>query len=224
MKGRWWSTGRTGSSWPGTGTTPSCTAASSSPRSWRSCERMNPARQGSFSGEDDRQGRAFDRRLMWRLLGYALPYRKGMAAAVGLILITTGLGLAGPFIVKWAIDGPLRPAIGVRGSAPVANPPAPGAVRGLALAVVLYLATVIVTLFLRYLQGMSMSRVGQRVIHDLRLETFSHLQRMPISYYDRNPVGRLTTRVTNDIDALSQLFTSGVVTFVADLLVLAGIT
>jgi len=186
---------------------------------------MNPARHGAFSGEDDRQGRAFDRRLMWRLLRYALPYRKGMTAALALILLTTGLGLAGPFIVKWAIDGPLRPAIG--GGAPgeaAAGRPATEAVRGLTLAVVLYLATVIVTLFLRYLQGMSMSRVGQRVVHDLRVEVFTHLQCMPISYYDRNPVGRLTTRVTNDIDALSQLFTSGVVTFVADLLVLAGIT
>jgi ATP-binding cassette subfamily B protein len=188
---------------------------------------MNPARHGAFSTEDDRQGRAFDRRLMARLLSYALPYRRGMAAAVGLILLTTALGLVGPFIVKWAIDGPLRSAIGPEGGAAGGRgpaEPASGAARGLALAVILYFSLVIVTLFLRYLQGMSMSRVGQRVIHDLRLEVFTHLQRMPIAYYDRNPVGRLTTRVTNDIDALSQLFTSGVVTFVADLLVLAGIT
>ncbi len=184
---------------------------------------MRGARHDAF--EEDRLGKAFDRGLMARLLAHALPYRRLMALALGLLLATSGLDLAGPFIVKWTIDGPLAAAIArdrTPGEAP--GPAGPDAIRSLVGAVALFIVVMGLKLCLRYLQGISMCTVGQRVMHDLRVEVFAHLQRMQVGYYDRNPVGRLTTRVTNDIEALSQLFTSGVVTLIADLLVLVTIS
>jgi ATP-binding cassette subfamily B multidrug efflux pump len=187
---------------------------------------MRPGRHDPFSPEDERLGRAFDRRLMARLLRYGLPYRGWMAAAVALILVTTGLDLAGPFIVRWIIDGPLGGVLGggAAGGSPVSPALSTAALHALYGAVGIYLGMIALELFLRYLQGMTMSSIGQRVMHDLRIKVFSHLQRMPVAYFDRNPVGRLTTRVTNDIEALNQLFTSGVVNFIADLLVLCGVS
>jgi ATP-binding cassette subfamily B multidrug efflux pump len=171
--------------------------------------------------EDDLPGRAFDRKLMGRLLRRALPYRRSMTAVVFLILATTVLDLAGPFIVKWAIDGPLRESIASPVPAPAAG--TGGASRALGLAVLAYAGAMALLLVLRHFQGISMASIGQKVMRDLRLDLFGHLQRLPIAFFDRTPVGRLTTRLTSDIEALYGLFSSGVVTFVADALVLAGI-
>jgi len=184
---------------------------------------MRGARHDAF--EEDRPGKAFDRGLMARLFAHALPYGRLMALALGLLLATSGLDLAGPFIVKWTIDGPLAAAISRdRSPGELGGAVGSDAMRALVGAVLLFIFVMGLKLCLRYLQGISMVTVGQRVMHDLRVEVFAHLQRLPVGYYDRNPVGRLTTRVTNDIEALSQLFTSGVVTFIADLLVLVTIS
>ena len=179
----------------------------------------SPTRATAFQPEEDRLGRAFDRTLFRRLLRYGLPYRGRMAWALALTLFTTVLALLGPFVVKWAIDHPLAAAIA--GSRTTAGPDARA--RDLFTAVGAYVAVIVATLLLRFYQGNAMSIVGQRVMHDLRVQVFGHIQRMGIAYFDRSSVGRLTTRVTNDIEALNQLFSSGVVVFLADLLVLVGI-
>ncbi|MBI4604152.1 MAG: ABC transporter ATP-binding protein [Planctomycetes bacterium] len=171
--------------------------------------------------EDVVLGRAFDRRLMGRLLRYGLPYRGRIAAVAALIVVVTALGVASPVIFQFAIDGPLSSAVGA-GDPGSAAPS--GALGGLLILVLALGAISAALMALRYLEIYAMATIGQRVMLDLRLELFEHLQRMPLSFYDRNPVGRLVTRITSDIEALNELFTSGVVTFVADVMVLAAIT
>jgi ATP-binding cassette subfamily B protein len=162
-------------------------------------------------------GKAFDRRLMGRLLRYAAPYRGRMTLLVLSILAATGLGVAGPFVFKVAIDGPLRRSIG-------GGAPPEGALADLVLLALLFAAVSVAGLVLRFLESYQMAWIGQKVMLDLRMELFRHLQRMPLAFYDANPVGRLVTRITSDIEALNDLFSSGVVTFVADLMVLVAIT
>ncbi|MBI4587062.1 MAG: ABC transporter ATP-binding protein [Planctomycetes bacterium] len=182
--------------------------------------------------EEDRLAAPLDRRLALRLLRYGLPYRGWMALAVLLVLLVTGLDLAGPLIVKQAIDGPLRQSVagastplpGSGGGGAPASSTASSPMRQLAAWAALYGLVVALYVSLRYGQGLLMSSIGQKIMRDLRLEIFTHLQRMPMSFFNRNPVGRLVTRVTNDVEALNQLFTSGVVTFVADVVVLSSLT
>jgi ATP-binding cassette subfamily B protein len=155
---------------------------------------------------------------MRRLLEHALPYRWRMASVIVLIVLVTALGIAGPVIFKLAIDGPLRAALDE------ATPAAAGAVRGLVLLVLAFAGISLALMALRFLETYAMATIGQRVMFDLRQALFAHLQRLPVAYYDRNPVGRLVTRITSDIEALNELFTSGVVTFIADVMVLAAIS
>ena len=182
---------------------------------------MNAAARSTLHHEHTVIGRAFDRRLMLRLLRYAAPYRLRMVEAVLLILVSTALGVAGPFVVTHALDGPLRTFID--------NPRAPtGAERAAALHDLLVLGALFLgvslsLMALRFRLHYGMAYIGQRVMYDLRIELFTHLQRMPFAFYDRNPVGRLVTRITNDVEALNELFASGLVTFIADVFVLAGI-
>ncbi len=168
--------------------------------------------------DDTIVGKAFDRRLMIRLLRYALPYRGRMAAIVVLILLVTTLSVAGPLLFGKAIDGPLKQALTAD------SPQRAAAIRELLAISGIFLVVSLVLVVLRFFEGATMASIGQKVMYDLRIEVFQHLQRMPLAFYDRNPVGRLVTRITSDIEALSELFTSGVVTFVADIMVLAGIT
>src|SRR5688572_16991935 len=167
---------------------------------------------------DEVVGRAFDRRLMSRLLRYALPYRWQMAQVVALIVLVTVLGVAGPIIFMKAIDGPLAAAIAGKDAA------SSTAVADLLKLVGIFVVISAALIGLRFLESYSMARIGQKIMLDLRLELFEHLQRMPLAFYDRNPVGRLVTRITSDVEALNELFASGVVTFLADIMVLVGIT
>jgi ATP-binding cassette subfamily B multidrug efflux pump len=178
------------------------------------------AQASSSFHEDLILGKAFDRRLMGRLLRYALPYRAQMALAVALILAVTALGLVGPFLIMQAIDGPLRDVI----LAPESSHATSEAYRGLYLFTAAFLVVSVALVLLRFVEAIVMARIGQRVMLDLRHELFSHLVRMPFAFYDRNPVGRLVTRMTSDVEALNELFASGIVSFIADVLVLAGIT
>ena len=98
-----------------------------------------------------------------------------------------------------------------------------GDLAGLNKVVLVYLAIILFGFLLGYLQTYIMQLTGQRIMFDLRLEIFTHLQRLPLSFFDKNPVGRLMTRVTTDVDVLNELFTAGVVTLLGDLLVLLGI-
>ncbi|MBN1443496.1 MAG: ABC transporter ATP-binding protein [Planctomycetes bacterium] len=173
-----------------------------------------------FHTEETIVGKAFDRRLMARLLRYAVPYRGAMVLAIVLILLVTALGLAGPFIVREAVDGPLREVT----SGSLAAEPGAEAFHRLYRLTALFAAVSLVLLALRYVQGILMAWIGQKVMLDLRSELFHHLIHMPFAFFDRNPVGRLVTRVTSDIEALSELFAGGFVSLIADMLILAAIT
>ena len=159
------------------------------------------------TGEEDDLGRAYDHRLMRRLLGYLRPYRSRVAGAVVVVALDAVAQLAGPWLTMQAIDNGIRH-------------------RDLAhldRVAVLYFAVLVAAFGLGYLQTQIMQRVGQQIMMDLRMAIFRHLQRLPISFFDRNPVGRLLTRVTHDVDVLNEMFTAGVVAIFGDLLTLLGI-
>jgi ATP-binding cassette, subfamily B, multidrug efflux pump len=157
--------------------------------------------------EDDILGKAYDARLMRRLLTYLKPYWLPVAGALVAILAGAGAALAQPYLVKLAIDQHIA----------TGNP------DGLDRLAILYVAILIGAFAAEYLQTWTMQMTGQRIMFDLRMAVYSHLQRLDLRYYDRNPVGRLMTRVTSDVDVLNDLFTSGVVTIFGDVFTLVGI-
>ncbi|MCB1019069.1 MAG: ABC transporter ATP-binding protein [Acidobacteria bacterium] len=159
-----------------------------------------------------------DRELTRRLLCYLAPYRGWAIASVVLLVAHSLLGALGPVLTKMAVDHSLRPTSGPA-SFPESLLPADRLDSLLAITGV-YIAVLVAIYFLRGWQIQLMNRTGQRVMHDLRREIFAHLQRMSVSFFDRNQVGRLVTRATSDVDALSELFTSGVVAVAGDLLTL----
>ncbi len=156
--------------------------------------------------EDEILGKAYDGRLMRRVLTYLRPYKAKVVIALLLIFITGAVELVGPYLTRLAIDYAIVPG------KPEALPP-------LVLAFVVSLALGFV---LRYAHNYIMQDIGQNVMYDIRLQIFSHLQHQSLSYYDHNPVGRLISRLTNDVDALNELLSSGVVTIVGDLVALLG--
>jgi ATP-binding cassette subfamily B protein len=157
--------------------------------------------------EEEVLGRAYDHRLMRRLLGYLKPYGWQVLLAVAVVLADALVGLAGPWLTKEAIDHGIRH----RDWAYLDH------------VAVLYLCVLVAGFGLGYLQNQVMQRVGQHIMLDLRMALFRQLQRLPLSYFDRNPIGRMMTRVTNDVDVLNELFTAGVVAIFGDLFALAGI-
>ncbi len=160
-----------------------------------------------IAGHDDVLGRAYDGRLMRRLARYVRPYG-GLVALSLLTLFAAGMvQLVQPYLVKEVIDGFI-----VKRQA-----------DGLLLPVSLFLATLGVDFVLGFLQVYLLERTGQNVVFDLRNAVFAHLQRLPSAFYDRTPVGRLMTRVTTDVEAINEAFTSGVVLILADFAKLLGI-
>ncbi|MGH2442134.1 MAG: ABC transporter ATP-binding protein [Chloroflexota bacterium] len=157
--------------------------------------------------EDEILGKAYDGRLARRLLPYLRPYLGRVSVAVAFLLATGVLDLAGPYLTKIAIDRYITKH----------HP------SGLKLIVVLYLGALILGFAFRYMQNWHMQLVGQKVMFDLRNQIFSHLQRLPLRFYDQNPVGRLMTRMTGDVDALNDLLTQGLVSMVGDVITLVGI-
>ena len=157
--------------------------------------------------EEEILGKAYDARLMRRLLGYLRPYRLHVAVAFIAIVAWSVLALVQPYLVKVAIDRYI----------------AAGDLSGLNLVGLLFLAVLVGAFALEYLQTYIMQMIGQRIMFDIRMEVYRHLQRVDIAFYDKNPVGRLMTRVTTDVDVLNDLFTSGVVTVFGDVFTLAGI-
>src|SRR5437762_1173650 len=158
--------------------------------------------------EDDVLGKAYDRKLMSRLLVYARPYRSLMYGAFALLCVEGGIQVVGPLLTRRVID--------------VAVPTHD---VGIVLAcTVLFFLALVVEFVTSYGQTWLTSLLGQRVMRDLRLEIFRHLQRLSVSYFDRNPVGRLITRVTSDVETLNELFTAGVVSGLGDLFTLVAIS
>ena len=152
-------------------------------------------------------GKAYDARLMRRLLGYLRPH--GQAVTVSLVAIAAGsvLQLAQPWLTKIAIDDHITT----------------GNLEGLDGIALAFLAVLAGYFVCEYVQIWTMQMMGQRIMFDLRMEIYRHLQRLDLRFYDRNPVGRLMTRVTTDVDALNELFASGVIAVVRDVVMLAGI-
>ncbi|HET7322569.1 MAG TPA: ABC transporter ATP-binding protein, partial [Longimicrobiaceae bacterium] len=154
--------------------------------------------------EEEVFGKAYDARLARRLFAYLRPYRGRVAVAVVLLLAVAALEIIGPLLTKAAIDRAL----------PARDE------RLLFLLVAAYFATIVIGFALDYAQGLLTIWLGQHIMYDLRVEVFTHLQSLTLRYFDRNPVGRLMTRVTNDVEVLNNLFSSGVVTVFGDLFTL----
>jgi len=165
--------------------------------------------------EDDILGKTYDARLIGRLLGYVRPYRGVTGLAVALLLLASFTDLVGPYLYRIAIDRYIVP--GAAGGARA------GDLRGVAQIAVLYLGVLGIGFIARWLQSYLMQVVGQRAMYDLRMHIFRHVQELPIGFFARTPVGRLLTRVTNDVDALNELITSGVVAIFGDIATLFGI-
>ncbi len=174
--------------------------------------------------EEEILGKAYDSRLMWRLLRYLRPYRGVVAVAFIAILFYGILQAVPPYLLKLEVDRYLDPAS--RRQLPhflsrlLSPHPLTGVVE---IAFLLLLPCVLLSFFFEFGQDFAMQLIGQKVMYDLRNEIFAHLQRLQLSYYDRNPVGRLVTRVTTDVDVLNDLFSSGVVAIFGDFFTLLSI-
>jgi len=157
--------------------------------------------------DDEILGKAYDGRLMRRLLAYLRPYWRSVCVAFIAIIAGAAAALAQPYLMKVAIDRYI----------------ATGQLAPLDRLAALYFAILVVAFIADYAQTWTMQLTGQKLMFDLRMELYGHLQRLDLRYYDRNPVGRLMTRVTSDVDVLNDLFTSGVVTVFGDIFMLVGI-
>ncbi len=171
--------------------------------------------------EEEVLGKAYDARLMRRLLGYLKPYTWQVVIALVAIILKAGADVLGPYLTKVAVDKYMTHSPGAHSfldrwlsSKPLTGI---GQIGGI------YLALLGVSFFLDFLQTYFMQWTGQKVMFDLRKQIFRHLQRMHVGFFDKNPVGRLVTRVTTDVDALNEMFTSGVVSIFEDVFVLGGI-
>ncbi len=157
--------------------------------------------------EEEVLGKAYDGRLMRRLLGYLRPYRVQVAWALGALIGGSVLQLAQPYLMKVAIDRYI----------------ARHDLSGLNLVALGFLLVLIGSFVFEYLQTYILQFVGQRIMFDMRMQIYGHLQLVDVQFYDRNPVGRLMTRVTTDVDVLNDLFAAGVVSVFGDVFTLVGI-
>jgi ATP-binding cassette subfamily B protein len=169
--------------------------------------------------EEEVKGKIYDTQLMRRLLRYMWPYRKHVGFALLFLAVNSVLQVAGPLLVKLAIDRYLAPAAN---RTPTFVDPwlSPDPWTGLAQISLIYLAVVVFILFMDFGQTYLTQWTGQNAMFDLRRDLMTHLQRLDVQYFDKHPVGRLVTRVTTDVDALNDMFSSGIVTILGDLLVL----
>jgi ATP-binding cassette, subfamily B, multidrug efflux pump len=177
----------------------------------------------SGTHEEEVLGKAYDSRLMRRLLTYLRPYKLQVALALAAIVLKSGADILGPYLTKVAVDKYLAPTTAWGRHSVLDRWLSPQALTGITQISLIYLFLLVVSFFLEYAQTYLMQWTGQKVMFDLRSQIFRHLQHMHIGFYDKNPVGRLVTRVTTDVDALNEMFTAGVVSIFEDLFVLVGI-
>lgn len=159
------------------------------------------------ANEEQVLGKAYDARLMRRLLSYIRPYRRSAYLAIVCLIAGSVFSVIQPYLMKVAIDKYIRNHD----------------FNGLGGIAVLYALSLILVFGLSYSQTWLINLMGQKIMRDLRMEIFRHLQKLDVSFYDKNPVGRLMTRVTTDVDALNELFTSGVISVFDDIFTLSGI-
>ena len=171
--------------------------------------------------EEEVLGKAYDARLMKRLLGYLHAYRWQVAVALVAIVLKAGVDVLGPYLTKVAVDKYLANRTEAHSLLDRFLSPRP--LTGIAQIALLYVGLLLFSFLLEFAQTYIMQWTGQKVMFDLRSQIFRHLQRLHISFFDRNPVGRLVTRVTTDVDALNEMFTAGVVSIFEDVFVLLGI-
>jgi ATP-binding cassette subfamily B protein len=163
--------------------------------------------------EEEALGKIYDTRLTHRLMQYLRPHEWWVFFALVLAVAVAPLEIIGPYFFKVAVDSYITPVLSHRLAYAVA-------MRALGWITLAFLASLVFSFGLQYVQMRVMQRVGQEIMYDLRREIFTHLQKLPFSFYDRSPVGRLVTRVTTDVDALNDLFASGVVAMLNDFFVL----
>ncbi len=157
--------------------------------------------------EDEILGKAYDARLMRRLITYLRPYRWHVALGILMSLIISGMEAIRPYFTKIAVDQDI----------------ATGDRRGLLFITLLFFAVLVVRGLIQYANAYLTQWIGQRTIFDLRMEIYRHLQRLSLRFYDRNPIGRLITRVTNDVEVLNDMFSSGIVMVFSDVFTIFGI-
>ncbi len=174
--------------------------------------------------EEEALGKAYDSRLMKRLLKYLKPYWRIVGASLALLVVDSLLQSIGPLITKLAVDRYLVPSAHGASIFPALDAwLSHDAMAGLTQLAMIYFAVVVLAFAFDFGQTYLMNWTGQRAMFDLRRELMTHLQTLDVAYFDRNPVGRLVTRVTTDVDVLNDLFSSGLVTIVGDLLALSFI-
>src|SRR5271157_5117147 len=171
--------------------------------------------------EEEVLGKAYDSRLMKRLLTYLRPYRLQVVVALVAIILKAGVDVLGPYLTKVAIDKYLANRTEAHSLLDRFLSSKP--MTGIAQIAAIFLGLLILGFLFEFAQTYIMQWAGQKVMFDLRSQIFRHLQGLHIAFFDKNPVGRLVTRVTSDVDALNEMFTAGVVSIFEDIFVLIGI-
>jgi ATP-binding cassette subfamily B protein len=183
----------------------------------------SPTEPAKKTAQDDEVvGKVYDRHLMGRLLTYLRPYKVQTTLSAISIIFKAGSDVMGPYFVKVAVDTYMSDTPPANLSW-LARHLSRTPINGITQLAILYLGALLVTYLLEFLQTYTMQWTGQKIMFDLRSQIFRHLQRMSPSFFDHNPVGRLVTRVTSDVDALNEMFTSGVLAIFEDVFVLAFI-
>ncbi|MFO7928776.1 MAG: ABC transporter ATP-binding protein, partial [Candidatus Humimicrobiaceae bacterium] len=158
-----------------------------------------------MSGENIEK--SLDRKTVKKLLNYIKPYKLLLIFTVFMLLLTAGLQILGPYLIKLAIDQHITP----------------GKLEGFIYIVLLYGLVILFEFIIRYFQQYFTELLGQRIMYDMRTDIFSHIHRMPLSFFDKNPVGRVMTRVTTDVQTLNEMLSSGIVTLFGDVFMILGI-
>jgi ATP-binding cassette subfamily B multidrug efflux pump len=164
--------------------------------------------------EEEALGKVYDAGLARRLIQYLRPYKGLVFLALGATLLVAPLEAAAPYLFKIVTDSDIMPVL--RHELSIER-----ALRGLGFVTLAYLASLVLSFVFQYVQMRIMQNVGQKTMFDMRKQIFGHLQALPMSFYDRSPVGRLVTRVTTDVDALNDLFATGIVAMINDAVLLA---
>ena len=170
--------------------------------------------------DEDVVGKVYDARIMRRLIRYLAPYKFQVATSAAAIFLKAATDVAGPYFVKVAVDRYLAPTGHLSA---FSRHLAPDAFTGILQLAGLYFLALLLSFALEFIQTYQMQWTGQKIMFDLRREIFRHIQFQDVGFFDKNPVGRLVTRVTSDVDALNEMFTSGVLAIFENVVLLLAI-
>ena len=184
---------------------------------------QEPAKPKAAAQEDDVVGKAYDSRLMGRLLKYLRPYKWQAGISLVAILLKALADIAGPYLTKVAVDRYMTGDAASQSTNWLGRHLSASPAKGITQIALLYIGSLCFSYALNFAKTYLMQWTGQKIMFDMRSEIFRHLQRMHVAYFDRNPVGRLVTRLTADVDAVNEMFTSGVFDIFSNVFVLLGI-